>query len=178
MDDRIKRIADHYGYEAQSRQLMEEMGELAQAVNKLWRFDKGYIDGDRRALVESVAKEVADVNIMTRQIAYLTNCEKLAGDLINRVLDKKVGEIEPEPEKMVTVIEGLHSITIKNNNQKSYRWRIDDNIKINLGDVVYVKTKYGMDRAWVVGIKDVPESEAKQYRTAIGKAGFIDEQQR
>lgn len=112
MDDRIKKIADHYGFEAQSRQLMEEMGELAQAVNKLWRFDQGYIDGDRNVLVSNVAKEVADVMIMTTQVAYLTNCNKLADDIIDGVLDKKVGEIKAMPEKMVTVIVGTHDISI------------------------------------------------------------------
>lgn len=35
----IRYIADHYGYEAQSRQLIEEMAELTQAINKMWRID-------------------------------------------------------------------------------------------------------------------------------------------
>ena len=35
--EKIKIIAEHYGYEAQSRQCIEEMAELMQAINKLWR---------------------------------------------------------------------------------------------------------------------------------------------
>lgn len=31
MDDRIKMIADHYGYESQSRQLIEEMAEVSES---------------------------------------------------------------------------------------------------------------------------------------------------
>mgnify|MGYP005829319167 FL=1 len=36
-EEKIKIIARYYGYEAQSRQLIEEMAELTQAINKLWR---------------------------------------------------------------------------------------------------------------------------------------------
>lgn len=34
-EDKIKKIARHYGYEAQSRQCIEEMAELTQAIKKL-----------------------------------------------------------------------------------------------------------------------------------------------
>lgn len=36
-EQKIQYIADHYGYEPQSRQLIEEMAELTVAINKLWR---------------------------------------------------------------------------------------------------------------------------------------------
>ena len=35
----IKKIAVTYGYDAQSRQCIEEMAELTQAINKYWRKD-------------------------------------------------------------------------------------------------------------------------------------------
>lgn len=34
---KIQYIANHYGYEPQSRQLIEEMAELTVAINKGWR---------------------------------------------------------------------------------------------------------------------------------------------
>lgn len=42
MDNRekIAKIADTYGYDAQSRQCIEEMAELTQAINKLWRAER------------------------------------------------------------------------------------------------------------------------------------------
>ena len=44
--EKIKIIAEHYGYEAQSRQCIEEMAELMQAINKLWRsIGHGQFDG-------------------------------------------------------------------------------------------------------------------------------------
>ena len=35
--EKIKIIAEHYGYESQSRQCIEEMAELTQVINKFWR---------------------------------------------------------------------------------------------------------------------------------------------
>lgn len=36
-EQKIQYIANHYGYEPQSRQLIEEMAELTVAINKAWR---------------------------------------------------------------------------------------------------------------------------------------------
>lgn len=41
MREKIIQIADKYGYDAQSRQCIEEMAELTQAVNKFWRKQLG-----------------------------------------------------------------------------------------------------------------------------------------
>lgn len=175
MDDRIKKIADHYGYEAQSRQLIEEMAELTQAINKKWRNENGYIDGPEEIYKARVIEEITDTEIMIEQVKYLLGIENRVKDWREKKLERTLEKIDLP--KMVTVIDGLHSIALKDSNQKCYRWRVNDDIKINLGDVVYVNTKYGTDRAWVLGIKEVPESEAKQYNTVIGKVVFIDEQQ-
>ena len=37
LEEKIEFIANHYGYDAQSRQCIEEMAELTQAINKFWR---------------------------------------------------------------------------------------------------------------------------------------------
>ena len=63
--------AHYYGYEAQSRQLIEEMAELTQAINKKWRAEntglyRGYYD-DMRAITE----ELADVQICIEQVKLL-----------------------------------------------------------------------------------------------------------
>jgi NTP pyrophosphatase (non-canonical NTP hydrolase) len=64
-----KEIAEHYGIESQSRQLVEEMAELMVAMNKYIRAgdDKKY---ERR---EDVIEEVADVEIMLEQVKHLLN---------------------------------------------------------------------------------------------------------
>lgn len=64
-------IAHNYGYEAQSRQLIEEMAELTQALNKKWRKENtglnlGYYD-DTKAIIE----EISDVQICMEQVKLL-----------------------------------------------------------------------------------------------------------
>lgn len=86
------KIAEHYGYEAQSRQLIEEMAELTQAINHLWRIQNGFhagpgtpnIDYDEtvtlndleKYAVDRIAEEIADVEIMLKQVKYLMMLSK------------------------------------------------------------------------------------------------------
>lgn len=49
--EKIKIVADHYGYGAQSRQCIEEMAELTQAINKWWR-----VCGNGQRTEESIAE--------------------------------------------------------------------------------------------------------------------------
>lgn len=79
-NNNIKAIADTYGYDAQSRQLIEECAELIQAVNKVWRIQQ--INGrtvsqdiDLSFAKEHLVEELADVSIMIEQIVYLLKCE-------------------------------------------------------------------------------------------------------
>ncbi|WP_083638206.1 hypothetical protein [Anaerostipes sp. 494a] len=70
-EEDIAFIAHHYGYESQSRQLIEEMAELTQAINKKWRAEnnglyRGYYD-DFKAIIE----ELADVQICIEQVRLL-----------------------------------------------------------------------------------------------------------
>lgn len=86
--EKIKIIADHYGYESQSRQCMEEMAELTQAINKFWRVcgngqkTEKSIQDCRDNLVE----EMADVQIMLWQMEYLL----LSGQEVNQMIEKKL----------------------------------------------------------------------------------------
>lgn len=75
-------IAEHYGYESQSRQLIEEMAELTVAINKLWRVERFC---DRKNIVDvkgfsypetkEIIGEIADTEIMLSQIKYLLCCQ-------------------------------------------------------------------------------------------------------
>lgn len=70
----IVAIAEHYGYDSQSRQLIEEMAELTQAINKAWR--KRYDDFEERTKTfENIREEICDVEIMLSQIKYLLGCQ-------------------------------------------------------------------------------------------------------
>lgn len=65
--DKIKQIANHYGFRHQGRKLSEECGELSVAMLK-------YLDGEagRSAVIE----EMADVRIMSEQMQYLMRIDR------------------------------------------------------------------------------------------------------
>ena len=77
----IKKIANKYGYDAQSRQLIEEMAELTQAINKFWR--KQLLCGQRDLLEipigtpeeKNIYEEIADVEICLDQLKILLNIQ-------------------------------------------------------------------------------------------------------
>lgn len=174
MDDRIKTIADHYGYEAQSRQLIEEMAELTQALSKEWRCAIGCLtDENYDVLVSIIAEEAADVEIMLEQLKYLLEIENEAAYWKERKLERTMGKIEPE--KMVAIIGGVHGIHY-DKEYKTYYWRVDtvisEDAKFRPGDLAVVHTKYGIERVLVTEVMEVPESEAAQYDKAIAKVVF------
>lgn len=96
--ERLLRIINHYGYDSQSRQLIEEMGELTQAINKFWRkqLKRGRIMFDdvptgtpeERRIIE----EIADVEVCLEQIKMFFQCkqavEKEKGIKILRQIDR------------------------------------------------------------------------------------------
>lgn len=64
--DDLKEIADTLGYEEQSLQLIEEMAELTQAINKYRRYN------NTESLL-NIIEELADVSICIEQVKYLLN---------------------------------------------------------------------------------------------------------
>lgn len=92
--ENIKKIADTYGYEPQSRQCIEEMAELTQAINKFWRKcgngqpTEKEMDACRKNLIE----ELADVQIMIWQMAYLLGVDTMPD--ITRKIDRQIKRIE------------------------------------------------------------------------------------
>ena len=90
-NEAIKKIADTYGYDAQSRQLIEEMAELTQAINKAWRMGNDFDN----LLVQkrNIKEEIADVTIMLEQMKYLldisdTDIEHIINQKLNRQLER------------------------------------------------------------------------------------------
>lgn len=101
-NEAIKKIADTYGYDAQSRQLIEEMAELTVALNKYHRGLEDFRKSlnpppPKKALplkqLENLIEEIADVNIMLEQIKYLlsisdTDIEHIIEQKLNRQLER------------------------------------------------------------------------------------------
>lgn len=105
----IQKIAQHYGYDTQSRQCIEEMAELTQAINKMWR--KSFVCGlvtledvlkeetetqkfsDEKEW-QNVVEEIADVQIMLWQLEYLLNAD--VEPIIERKISRQLERIEKE----------------------------------------------------------------------------------
>lgn len=101
MQNDIEKIAAHYGYEPQSRQLIEEMAELTQAINKVWRMEQK----DRLSITESitldaykenVVEEIADVQIVLWQMLYLLGAQGKVEPIIEQKIDRQLERIEEE----------------------------------------------------------------------------------
>lgn len=73
-------IINHFGVNRQSRQAMEECGELIQAINKMLRYPDDEIK--RLELIE----EIADVLIMITQLKIMFSIEKSE---LGRMIDYK-----------------------------------------------------------------------------------------
>ena len=105
-NEKVKFIAHHYGYDAQSRQCIEEMAELTQAINKFWRYQlkcgkvslPSIVD-DLPFLTEDckkISEEIADVEIMLAQMKNLLNCEKDVEGWVKEKLDRQTKRIKEE----------------------------------------------------------------------------------
>lgn len=100
MRTKIRTIAEHYGYEAQSRQLIEEMAELTQAINKMWRIDNAKcekVNFDHIEAYRHIVEEIADVEICLEQIKWLLNIDEcILGEWktmkIERSIDRMSGK--------------------------------------------------------------------------------------
>ena len=100
---KIKKIADTYGYDAQSRQCIEEMAELTQAINKMWRAKNNVVNATTSTEImrydaiflnkkKNLIEEIADVQIMLWQMEYLLNADVIP--IIEQKLDRQLERIE------------------------------------------------------------------------------------
>lgn len=86
----IKQIANYYGFDCQSRQLVEEMAELTIALNKLNR--TGKMINEYNAVVE----ELADVEVMLEQIKYLMSCNVEVDDIKKKKINRQLKRMKKE----------------------------------------------------------------------------------
>ena len=89
-EEKVKRIADYYGWNNQLKQLAEECSELSVESLHYIREGRG---------IERMSEEIADVLIMIQQIIYLlrNDVEKLE-KYADFKLDRQLSRIEREQE--------------------------------------------------------------------------------
>ena len=183
MDESIKRIAKHYGYDSQKMILMEEMGELTQAIVKHDRTEKEEKDATHKILIHmaernNIIEEISDVEIMLAQMKYFYSCEGEVNCYVNNKLNRQIDRIEREKRgnEPVNVIYGVHSLDNPQASKK-FIWRVPVNTTLpSVGEVVKVNCLGGVKNVLVTGIATLPRCEAYSHKTMIGKV-FGDEQQ-
>lgn len=100
-EEKIKKIARYYGYNAQSRQCIEEMAELTQAINKFWRkrlkYGANTINNVPPGTIEeiNIEEELADVQIMIFQLKYLCGVSDMEFEkTIDAKLNRQISRME------------------------------------------------------------------------------------
>ena len=95
LERKLQEIADHYGFEAQANQVMEECGELIQAVAKYNRTKgNGYDTPVTSAeAVAKVVEELADVQFVVCQMVYLLECGDEVLEITNAKADRQLDRI-------------------------------------------------------------------------------------
>ena len=104
--EKIRTIARHYEYDAQSRQCIEEMAELTQAINKYWRTElqcgknlynpwDGYMPNDSEEYYNLI-EEIADVQIMLEQMKFFLAAGHDVNCIIDEKLDRQIERINNE----------------------------------------------------------------------------------
>jgi NTP pyrophosphatase (non-canonical NTP hydrolase) len=98
MTEKIKKIADHYKLEKQSRQLSEECAELIQATSKYMRYqESSYASTVDWKYLQDICEEIADVEVMLAQIKYLLNINpKAIEEIKKKKIDRQLERIEKE----------------------------------------------------------------------------------
>ena len=112
-DERIQEIVLRYGYDAQSRQCIEELAELTQAINKFWRKNLGCgcetleeagVDRESECYINLV-EEIADVEIMLEQMKEMLHCGDKVAKIREEKLERQIGRIrkrQTEKEEMTS----------------------------------------------------------------------------
>ena len=98
-EQKIQYIADHYGYEPQSRQLIEELSELIQAVCKHNRAFGGKKLSESSGCNEkdAIIEEMADVTIMMCQLQHILGIgEGELSHIMEQKLDRQIERIKNE----------------------------------------------------------------------------------
>lgn len=96
---KIKKIADEYGFDAQSDMAIEEMSELTKAILKFRRAAHTTLGQDFQKLADDVLEEVADVQIMLWQVVYLFTQKGYGVGEVNNLIDKKINRQLKRMEK-------------------------------------------------------------------------------
>ena len=98
MDERLKLIANHYKYPAQSQLLVEEMSRLIMSIEKLYRFKHGtaydifYADGERfldkqEKFIRDISRNIARVDMLLQEMKHIL---KISDEFVTQVQEELI----------------------------------------------------------------------------------------
>lgn len=95
LERKLREIADYYGFEAQANQVIEECGELIQAIAKYNRTKGNGYDTPvtSAAAITKIVEELADVQLVVCQLVYLLKCGDEVLEITNEKADRQLGRI-------------------------------------------------------------------------------------
>ena len=95
MNEAIRKIADHYGLNAQLNVANEELAELIQAIARFRRVDES--DMLELAICKNlIAEEMADVEVMLAQIKYLMKIDERVEAVAKYKIDRQTKRMKKE----------------------------------------------------------------------------------
>lgn len=89
MDNRIKYIADYYGFTSQADMLIEESAEFIQTVSKFRRGNQSEYN--------HIKEELADIIVCAEQLRYLLGVDEIDG-IVDSKLDRQLERIAKEKQ--------------------------------------------------------------------------------
>lgn len=93
MKDKLKRIIEHYGINAQQRQFAEEVFELQEVITKAEQINKL----SNAFSKEDIAEEIADCMVMLNQFKeYYNITDKQINEQIEYKVNRQIERIEKE----------------------------------------------------------------------------------
>lgn len=95
MNEAIRKIADHYGLNAQLNVATEELAELIQAIARSRRVNENdMLELARRKNL--VAEEIADVEVMLAQIKYLMKIDERVEAVAKYEIERQLKRMKKE----------------------------------------------------------------------------------
>ena len=95
MNEAIRKIADHYGLNAQLNVATEELAELIQAIARFRRVNENdMLELARRKNL--VAEEIADVEVMLAQIKYLMKIDERVEAVAKYKIERQLKRMKKE----------------------------------------------------------------------------------
>lgn len=102
-EQKAQRIYDFYGESNQLEKTLEELDELKEAVAALLKLNRSYLPknsitykGQREYMIDHIAEEIADVEIMTIQLRLGLNIARRTKDWATMKVDRQLDRMELE----------------------------------------------------------------------------------